>query len=61
MGSYSKCNCGSEHHEHLCMLRSNGLQDRIAAVTDEPQFYCFICGGEANCSDNLCEPAPIEK
>ena len=42
------------------MLRSNGLYDEIAKVSSDPNFYCFICGGEANCADNLCEPAPIE-
>jgi hypothetical protein len=42
------------------MLRSNGLHDEIAKVTSDSKFYCFICGGEANCSDNLCEPAKIE-
>jgi hypothetical protein len=43
------------------MLRSNLMQEEIAKVTSSPEFYCFICGGEANCADNVCEPAPIEK
>jgi hypothetical protein len=42
------------------MLRSNGLQDEIATVTSDPKFYCFTCGGEANCAENLCDPAKIE-
>jgi hypothetical protein len=42
------------------MLRSNGLYDEIAKISSDPKFYCFTCGGEANCSENLCEPAPIE-
>jgi len=54
------CRCGAEHHGHLCMLRSNGLHDEIAKISSDPKFYCFTCGGEANCAENLCEPAPIE-
>lgn len=60
MSTSQKCRCGADHHGHLCMLRSSGLHDEIAKVTSEPKFYCFICGGQANCPENLCEPAPIE-
>jgi hypothetical protein len=42
------------------MLRSNGMHDEIARITSNPAYYCFTCGGEANCADNLCEPAKIE-
>jgi hypothetical protein len=52
--------CDTDHHGHLCMLRSNGLHGEIAGITSDPKFYCFTCGGEANCADNLCEPAKIE-
>jgi hypothetical protein len=41
------------------MLRSNGKTDEIAHITTNPKFYCFTCGAEANCAENLCEPAPI--
>jgi len=61
MGNQAKCRCGSDKHAHLCMLRSNLMHEEIAKVTSSPEFYCFICGGEANCADNVCEPAPIEK
>lgn len=60
MTTKTTCRCGTEHHGHLCMLKSNGLHDEIAKVTSDPKFYCFICGGEANCAENLCEPTPIE-
>jgi hypothetical protein len=60
MSTKSPCRCQSEQHSHLCMLRSNGLYDEIAAATSDPKFYCFTCGGEANCAENLCDPAPIE-
>ena len=42
------------------MLRSNGMHAEIARITSDPKFYCFTCGGEANCADNLCEPVKIK-
>lgn len=60
MENQTKCTCGADHHGHLCMLRSNGMHDEIARITADPRYYCFTCGGEANCADNLCEPAEIE-
>lgn len=60
MENQAKCGCGADHHGHLCMLRSNGLYDEISKATSDPKFYCFTCGGEANCAENLCAPAPIE-
>ena len=60
MTTQSPCHCGADHHGHLCMLRSNGLHEEIAQVSSDPKFYCFTCGGEANCAENLCDPAPIE-
>ncbi len=54
------CRCGADHHGHLCMLRSNGLVDEIATISNKPKYYCFTCGGEANCKENLCDPALIE-
>ncbi|MDD2581883.1 MAG: hypothetical protein PHR66_07815 [Desulfuromonadaceae bacterium] len=60
MTTKTTCRCGAEHHGHLCMLKSNGQHDEIARISSDPKFYCFICGGEANCAENLCEPTPIE-
>lgn len=60
MENQLKCRCGSAEHSHLCLLRSNGMHAEIDAVTADPKFYCFICGGEADCAENLCEPAKIE-
>jgi hypothetical protein len=60
MANQTKCTCGADHHGHLCMLRSNGMHDEIARITANPKFYCFTCGGEADCAENLCEPAKIE-
>lgn len=56
----ASCRCGDPNHSHLCMLRSNLMHDEIEKISSDPRFYCFICGGEANCAENLCEPAPIE-
>lgn len=60
MENQTTCRCGSKEHAHLCMLRSNGKHDEISRITTVPKFYCFTCGGETNCAENLCEPAPIE-
>jgi hypothetical protein len=60
MDNQTKCTCGADHHGHLCMLRSNGKHDEIARITRDPKYYCFTCGGETDCADNLCEPAKIE-
>jgi len=54
------CQCGTTDHSHMCMLRSNGKTEEIARITTDPKFYCFTCAAEANCAENLCEPAPIE-
>jgi len=59
MEKRTPCRCGSDSHSHLCMLRSKGLQDEIARITSDPKYYCFTCGGEANCAENLCEPDKI--
>lgn len=60
MSDEVRCSCGAKHHGHICMLKSNGKTEEIAKVTSDPKYYCFICGAEANCEDNLCEPAPIK-
>ena len=53
--------CGAKHTGHICMLKSKGLTQDIAHVTDQPTVYCFICGAEANSADHVCEPAPLKK
>ncbi|MBL0225653.1 MAG: hypothetical protein IPQ16_08800 [Geobacteraceae bacterium] len=60
MAEEMKCTCGAAHHGHLCMLRSAGKLDEIARISTDPEFYCFTCGGEADCAENLCEPVKIE-
>ena len=60
MTANTPCRCGADHHGHLCMLRSNGLMEEISRISSDPKFYCFTCGGEANCKENLCDPDKIE-
>ena len=54
------CTCGDKHHAHMCMLKSNGLTAEISKITTNPQYYCFTCAAEADCAENLCEPAEIK-
>ena len=42
------------------MLKSKGLTEEIAHITDKPTVVCFTCGAEANSADNVCAPVPIE-
>lgn len=60
MTEKKECTCSGKHEGHLCVLRSKGLDDEIAARTDNPTVICFTCGSEANCADNVCVPMPIE-
>ena len=60
MDNSANCSCSGHHHAHMCMLKSNGNTEEIKKITTEPKFYCFTCAAEANCAENLCEPAPIE-
>ncbi|MHB9026365.1 MAG: hypothetical protein ACYC7E_19675 [Armatimonadota bacterium] len=54
------CACCEKHQGHLCVLRSKGLTDVIACVTDQPTVVCFNCGAEANSADNVCVPMPLD-
>ena len=56
-----KCHCGAKHSGHICMLKSRGLTEDIAHVTDKPEVVCFTCGAEANSAEYVCVPMPIEK
>jgi len=56
MEKQNACTCGAGHQGHICMLKSTGNIDEIARVSVDPQFYCFTCGSEAHCAENLCVP-----
>lgn len=47
------CTCES-HTKHICYLKSKGLDDCIAAVTDNPKVECRQCGAHANSAEYLC-------
>jgi len=61
MSDNKECTCCEKHEGHLCVLRSRGLTEEIASLTDKPTVVCFTCGSEANCADNVCNPMPLEK
>ena len=56
--------CNGESHElHICHLKSNGQEDRIESLTDNPTVQCRQCGARANsleyvCAAHLKEDAP---
>ena len=60
MASTTTCGCGATHTGHICMLKSQGLAEEIAHISDKPTVVCFTCGTEANAAENVCAPMPIE-
>ena len=47
--------CSSEHHQkHMCVMKRQGLEECIAALSDRPTVECRGCGAKANSSKNLC-------
>jgi len=60
MESTTTCSCGAKHTGHICMLKSRGLNQEIAHITDKPTVACFTCGSEANSADNVCSPIPLD-
>ena len=60
MESDRTCTCGAKHTGHICMLKSLGLTEEIAHVSDRPTVTCFTCGADANFADNVCSPIPID-
>ena len=60
MESTATCHCGIKHSGHICLLKSQGLTQEIAHISDKPTVVCFTCGAEANSPENVCNPAPLE-
>ncbi len=56
--------CTSESHNmHMCVLKSQGKDDLIKSLSDNPTVECRHCGAKANgvqylCAAHLCEDAP---
>jgi hypothetical protein len=47
--------CDSKDHaQHMCMLKAQGLDDRIASLSDQPTVECRHCGAKANSIRNVC-------
>ncbi|BDV41975.1 hypothetical protein GURASL_08980 [Geotalea uraniireducens] len=59
METKQTCRCGATHQGHICILRSKGLTEEVAHLTDKPTVVCFLCGVEANAPENVCEPMPL--
>jgi len=56
------CTC-ENHSMHICHLRSQGEEERIRSITDNPAVECRHCGARANglqyiCAAHLGEAAP---
>jgi len=47
------CECNN-HQMHMCVLKSQGLDDCIKSLSDNPTVECRQCGAKANSSENLC-------
>jgi len=60
MEAATTCQCGKKHTGHICMLKSQGLTQEIAHLSDKPTVACFTCGAEANSPENVCTPVPLE-
>ena len=52
------CTCAN-HQGHLCILKSKGMTKEIECLINDPKFYCFNCGVEANSEENVCSPVKL--
>ena len=56
--------CDSEQHKmHMCVLKSQGKDDCIKSLSDNPTVECRQCGAKANslqyvCAAHLGETSP---
>ena len=48
-------NCNSESHKtHICYLKSQGQEECIRSITDNPTVECRHCGAKANSLEYIC-------
>ncbi len=47
------CNCEA-HKMHYCYLKSNGLEDCLKSISDNPTVECSHCGAKVNDIQNVC-------
>jgi hypothetical protein len=55
------CTCTEKHGGHMCVLKSKGLLQEVAALQTNPTVVCFICGEEANSAESVCSPMPLDQ
>jgi len=55
------CSCGEKHQGHICVLKSKGMLREVEHICRNPTVVCFICGAEADASENVCEPMPLDR
>ena len=54
--------CDIEQHKmHMCALKSQGEDDCIKSLSDNPTVQCSNCGAKANDPQNLCAPQPLSQ
>ena len=52
--------CNIEQHKmHMCALKSEGEDDCIKSLSDNPTVQCGNCGAKANDPQNVCAPQPL--
>ena len=54
------CTCAEKHGGHICVLKSKGLLDEVAAIQANPTVVCFICGEVADNAEHVCSPMPLK-
>jgi len=59
--AHNDCTHPETHHLHICQLRKKGLQQEIAARSDNPGFICHNCNATANRAEDLCNCSPFVK
>lgn len=47
------------HENHLCHIVMLRNMNRAGKIAKDAQYICFVCGGAAKDSKNLCQPVKI--
>lgn len=47
------------HKKHMCALKTEGNDECIRSLSDNPTVECSNCGAKANEAKNLCAPEPL--
>ena len=57
----NNCKNSAKHQLHICQLKKQGLQEEVAARTNDPGYLCHNCNASANQAEDLCNPSPFVK